>query len=306
MADAAANIASVTQIREDLRKHGYAIYRQLLSSSAVERARKHLEAVVERHLSAAEEVGELVDVCAGLPFEQRLATAYSQCPEHAPCSWVPQVKHSFAFQQLLFRDAALISLIEALTGQEALLAERFNCRAKLPAAASASFPWHQDHAFFRMQYLFKKQPAKRLLAVWAPLVPVDVSNGGVRIAPGSHRLGFLRHIRQGGFLAASLPEAAPPVLAGPVPPLEPGDVLLFTDLTLHSSGANTTTGVRWSADWAFELPQGDELDETLSPPLESGTLARQEALGVLRALAETDDDGAGSALSRGLDKSSKA
>lgn len=237
MADAAADPAVVTQIRADLHEHGYAVCRQLLAPSTIDRARKHLEVAVERHLSAAMESGEIADTCAGLPLEQRLTAAYARCPERAPCSWVAQVKHAFVFQQLLFRDAALITLIEALTGQEAVLAERFNCRAKVAGAAGASFPWHQDHAFFRMQYLLKKQPAKRLLAVWAPLVPVDISNGGVRIAPGSHRLGFLRHGREGGFLAALLPEGAPPALAGPIPPLGPGDVLFFTDLTLHSRKA---------------------------------------------------------------------
>ena len=130
MADAAANIASVTQIREDLRKHGYAIYRQLLSNSAVERARKHLEAVVERHLSAAEEVGELVDVCAGLPFEQRLATAYSQCP-------VPGART----MQLGAAGEALLRLPAApLSRRRAHLTHRSPYRSRSPPRRALQLP----------------------------------------------------------------------------------------------------------------------------------------------------------------------
>ena len=221
-----------------------------------------------------------------------------------------QVKGSFAFQQLLFRDAALTQLVERLTGRPAVLAERFNCRSKLPdAGAAANFPWHQDHAFFRLQYLLRRREPRRLLAVWAPLVEtVDAAAGGIELAAGSHALGFVRHARAGGFLAAKEAEAKgamgraevppPPSLsrrghglkrylhararahtlpplscaAHKVPTLAPGDVLLFTDLTLHRSGANTRAGrVRWSADWAFELQPTD----AICPPLESGASQAQ-------------------------------
>ena len=49
----------------------------------------------------------------------------------------------------------------------------------------------------------KKQAPKRLLAAWAPLVPVDASNGGVELSPGSHRLGYLKHQRDGGFMTVA-------------------------------------------------------------------------------------------------------
>ena len=176
---------------------------------------------------------------------------------------MPQVRGSFVFQGLLFRDASLCALVEALTGgRAAAVASRFNCRAKLRDAPGASFPWHQDHAFFRMQYILKKEEPKRLLAAWAPLVAVGAHNGGVELLPGSHAAGFVRHGRAGGFLAA----AAPPAARGVVPDLEPGDVLLFTDLTLHCSGPNSTDEARWSADWAYELEDGDDV----CPPLEGG------------------------------------
>jgi len=112
-------------------------------------ALKHLEAAVDRHLADAVAKGTVPDACAGLPFEERMAAAYRASPEAAPCSWVPQTRTSFAFQQLLFRDAALCELVSRLTGGwEAQVASRYNCRCKLPDAGGAVFPWHQDHSLF--------------------------------------------------------------------------------------------------------------------------------------------------------------
>ena len=306
MTDAATTTATTARVEADLRKHGYSIVRQLLPETAINRARAHLEKCVDKHLAAEVEAGRLSDACAGLPLEERMARAYAHDPEAAPCSWVPQTKHAFAFQQLLFRDPTLCALVSDLTGgRPAEVASRYNCRCKLPDAAGAAFPWHQDHAFFRMQYLLKKQEPKRLLAAWAPLVVVDAANGGVEYAAGSHAGGFRKHHRAGGFLTVTEGErlswsgeppaeaketslqngrsngcngsssngnGAPPPqqhtgsvsdIYGVVPTLYPGDVIFFTDLTMHRSGLNTSKAARWSADWAYELKEEDGI----CPPL---------------------------------------
>ena len=252
------------RVRRELRSRGFAIVRQLLPPTAIERARKHLETAVERHLGQQLAEGKLQHTWPDLPLEERMVQAYAGNMEAAPCSWVPQVRTSFVFQQLLFRDPSLCALVSELTaGRPAEVASRFNCRCKLPDTSGAAFPWHQDHAFFRMQYLLKKQAPKRLLAAWAPLVTVDASNGGVEYAVGSHLHGFRKHRREGGFL--TMAQDALSELRGELPTLEPGDVLLFTDLTLHRSGVNLAPTARWSADWAYELLDSDDI----CPPLEA-------------------------------------
>ena len=266
------------RVRRELISDGYSIVRQLLPPAAIARARKHLETSVEKHLNAEVAAGNLDNTFAELALEERMARAYAHNPEAAPCSWVPQTKHAFAFQQLLFRDASLCALISELTsGREAVVASRYNCRCKLPGAPGAAFPWHQDHAFFRMQYMLKKQEPKRLLAAWAPLVTVDAANGGVEYAAGSHRRGFHKHHRAGGFMTVKESESLvwrePPgrevagsasEMRGEIPTLEPGDVMFFTDLSFHRSGLNTSTTARWSADWAYEMLPTDPV----CPPLE--------------------------------------
>jgi len=94
-----------------------------------------------------------------------------------------------------------------------------------------------------------------------------------RTDQASHALGFVRHGRSGSFLAAHQRPPLPERLAGVVPPLQPGDVLLFTDLTLHRSGANTTPHARWSADWAYELLASD----AICPPIEPRACAAEVA-----------------------------
>lgn len=111
---------------------------------------------------------------------------------------------------------------------------------------------------------------------------VGATNGGVQLSPGSHRAGFVPHRREGGFLTAARgafaarsggPAAAAPEAVLPV--LSPGDVLLFTDLTMHRSGVSCASTARWSADWAYELEEGD----TVCPPLGAGA-ATTEAVAV--------------------------
>ena len=295
--------ATAERVRRELTDDGYSIVRNLLPPTAIGRARAHLEKCVDKHLAAQVDKGAIADACAGLPFEERMARAYADNPEAAPCSWVPETKHSFAFQQLLFRDASLTALISELTnGREAVVASRYNCRCKLPNATGAAFPWHQDHAFFRMQYLLKKQEPKRLLAAWAPLVTVDAANGGVEYASGSHLRGFRKHQRKGGFLTVvpheTLTWNEPPAegtgcrradasagdgdtamaiegsaseMRGVIPTLEPGDVIFFTDLSFHRSGLNASTTARWSADWAYEILPSDPV----CPALESTAVERE-------------------------------
>ena len=55
-----------------------------------------------------------------------------------------------------------------------------------------------------------------------------------------------------------------------LPALHPGDVLLFTDLTLHRSGPNVAKTARWSADWAYELSDEDPITPTLEPQVVMG------------------------------------
>lgn len=257
-------------VRDELREHGYVVVRGIIDPAAIARARAHLEKAVGAHLDQACSAGAIHDHCTDQSLETGLVRAYADTdPDAAPISWVAQTKSSFVFQQLLFRDASLCRLVELLLGRPATVVSRFNVRSKLPGSESVNFPWHQDHAYFRLQYLMRKQPVCRLVGVWAPLLPADSTSGVIELHPGSHLRGFVRHRRAGDFLTVS--DQFRPTTGGEAPSLEPGDVVLFTDLTMHRSGPNLSGVVRWTADWAFEMTEGDDVCPQLHPTGERAT-----------------------------------
>lgn len=96
------------------------------------------------------------------------------------------------------------------------------------------FPWHQDQAFWPIE-------ARSGAVCWLALDAVDSSNGGVEVAPGSHRgptgpsidlhSGLAQHGSRGTAWRPS---------AGVVPRLAPGDALLFHAACWHRSNRNHT------------------------------------------------------------------
>ena len=95
------------------------------------------------------------------------------------------------------------------------------------------FPWHQDNG-----YTFVEPQA--YLTVWIALTDATVDNGCPQVVPGLHRLGTLRH-RWVDPLGFECFADHPDKVAAEVPA---GGAVLFSSLTPHLTGPNTTDGVR--------------------------------------------------------------
>jgi phytanoyl-CoA hydroxylase len=95
------------------------------------------------------------------------------------------------------------------------------------------FPWHQDNGYAFVE-------PQQYLTVWLALTDATESNGCPVVAPGFHRLGTLEHryVDPLGFECLSSPEGA---IAAPVPA---GGAVVFSSLTPHLTGPNTTDAVR--------------------------------------------------------------
>ena len=95
------------------------------------------------------------------------------------------------------------------------------------------FPWHQDSG-----YGFVRPQA--YLTCWVPLTEATVDNGCPWISPGVHRAGTLAHrwIDPIGLGCMDEVDGAVPAEASP------GDVVVFSSLTPHLTGPNTTDAVR--------------------------------------------------------------
>jgi ectoine hydroxylase-related dioxygenase (phytanoyl-CoA dioxygenase family) len=95
-----------------------------------------------------------------------------------------------------------------------------------------TFPWHQDNGY---TYLEPQQ----YLTCWVALTDATRENGCPWVVPGLHRLGTLEHwMTDAGWQCLREPQGTVPVEA------RAGSVVVFSSLTPHATGPNTTDAVR--------------------------------------------------------------
>jgi len=96
------------------------------------------------------------------------------------------------------------------------------------------FPWHQDNG-----YTFVRP--QQYLTCWVSLTDATENNGCPWVVPGIHRSGTLKHeMTDLGWRCLEQPEGAIPV------PVRAGSVVVFSSLTPHRTGPNSSDGVRKS------------------------------------------------------------
>jgi phytanoyl-CoA hydroxylase len=95
------------------------------------------------------------------------------------------------------------------------------------------FPWHQDNGYAFVE-------PQQYLTVWLALTDATLANGCPMVAPGFHRLGTIAHtyVDPLGWECLRDPEGT---VAAEVPA---GGAVVFSSLTPHLTGLNTTDEVR--------------------------------------------------------------
>lgn len=99
-------------------------------------------------------------------------------------------------------------------------------------------PWHQDSAYWGTS-------DETMTNVFVPLTPSNKRNGGVHFFPGSHLLGrIFHHVEDDGFgfqnLVCNVTAFKEPVC----PDVNPGDLIICHNLTVHGSFSNDTDATR--------------------------------------------------------------
>lgn len=125
------------------------------------------------------------------------------------------------------------------------------------------FPWHQDNGYTFVE-------PQQYLTCWVPLTPATIENGCPQVVPGVHRIGTLRHqyVDPLGFECFRDGESV--VEDAVAAPAGLGDVVVFSSLTPHLTGPNTTPDVRKAYILQY-APAGSEIlrgDPDAGPPVE--------------------------------------
>jgi len=117
------------------------------------------------------------------------------------------------------------------------------CRLVSPGALDLTTPPHQDAAYLK--------DADLVWTAWMALGACPVALGPLALLPGSHAGGLRPHapvVAGGGVVGTDVPDDAP-WHAGD---LAPGDVLLFSALTVHRALPNVTADqLRVSVDYRY-------------------------------------------------------
>jgi ectoine hydroxylase-related dioxygenase (phytanoyl-CoA dioxygenase family) len=95
------------------------------------------------------------------------------------------------------------------------------------------FPWHQDNG-----YTFVRP--QQYLTIWLALTDATVEAGCPWVAPGRHLAGTLRH----RYVEPLGHECFEDVEGAVAAPVRAGGAVVFSSLTPHMTGPNTTGGVR--------------------------------------------------------------
>lgn len=149
--------------------------------------------------------------------------------------------------QTFISQQKIIDLLKNLIGPD-IWVRWDQAVAKGPGADT--FPWHQDNSYSRLKDMHYQ--------LWVALTEMTPDNGGLWLQPGSHRGRLPHHLVGREQIYSGTPES--PVFID----AKPGDVVIFSSLTLHSTTPNITQSTRWA--YVVEYMSLKHIDPYIKPP----------------------------------------
>ena len=130
------------------------------------------------------------------------------------------------------QDDRFLAMSQSLLGPDIVL--HHTKLFQKPPSSGAPFPVHQDWSYFPTKY-------DTMIAATVFLSDADEDTGGIRVYPGSHKLGRLEN--SSGMQPSESLNAYPLAQATPINARR-GDVLFFSYFTLHGSLPNRSNNPR--------------------------------------------------------------
>lgn len=210
---------------------------------------REISAHLDARARALHADGLIRDLHADAPFATRFALLSAQSDEIHGGNDTTDILGDELFR--LMRHPRMLAAIAALVGPEITLNPIQHLRAKPPAAAGRRIgyyevPWHQDSGVTTPD-----SDAALLVTAWTPLLGASAEMGCMRLIPGFHRRGHVRHVSDPAY-GTTIDPALVPADGHVVAACEPGEVVLMGQFTPHCSTPNTSRICRWSLDLRYQ------------------------------------------------------
>ncbi len=244
--DSSAFLLDGDALRDRAHRDGYLCLREVLPAADVERVRRDILGVCDRHGWLDPEADPSTGVArTGIRLregEPEYMAAYDE------------IQRLEAFHSLAHAPR-LLAVLGRLLAEPVLPHPRNIARVVFPQNNRFTTPAHQDYVHI--------QGTPETWTVWAPLGDCPEELGGLEILSGSHRLGLLpvRSAYGAGGLGVETEGLG---LEWHTGPLAAGDVLLFHSHTVHRGRDNRTPDrLRLSVDYRYQ---------PISHPITAGSL----------------------------------
>jgi ectoine hydroxylase-related dioxygenase (phytanoyl-CoA dioxygenase family) len=217
-------------------EHGYVLVPGAFTGEFLEQMRDEVDAMIAR----ASKAGRQLEAHWGGDWREQVNVEGDK--QSRSVLSIHKVHEHSAFFTRMLTDPRLVDPVAAIIGPNVQLHHTL-MHAK-PPRIGAAFPMHQDYDYF---------PHKLDTMVAATLYLDDAGpeNGCLVVMPGSHKRGYIEHTHKGSH---HLPlEQFPIEKATPVP-MQAGDLLIFSYLTIHGSTPNTSDRCRRMVLFEFRSP----------------------------------------------------
>ncbi|MEZ4620482.1 MAG: phytanoyl-CoA dioxygenase family protein [Caldilineaceae bacterium] len=254
--------------RADFERDGYLLLEDWLTAADLAPVIAEYDTYIACRAQELYAAGLLTETYEQLSFTQRLAAISAQSGLLYPELDIMHLRGRAMFAFL--HHPMVLDLAEALIGPELICSPIQHVRPKLPSGLTprGSDPhvvhWHQDAGV-----AWAEADPYFILTMWIPLVDATPENGCLRVVPGVHQAGLLPHRTKRGTGTAIHGDllAGKPIVTVPA---RKGSVVLMHKHTPHSSGRNTSDGVRWSMDLRYQAT-----GTATGRPFPSGSLLSQ-------------------------------
>ncbi len=231
--------ASGEQLRAVMDENGYLFFRRLVPADEVLAVRRGVLELC-REAGWLDPARDLMDgvVAAGVEPLTEGKPAYMEV--YRKVLRLPRF-HDFP------AHPASMSVAHKLLGNDVLVHPRRIGRITFPNNTAATTPPHQDHFYIR--------GTVNTFSVWAPLGDCPTSLGGLAVAAGSHRHGYIEHsVTHPGAVGGRGVPVDEQETAWHTADFEVGDALFFHAYTIHKALPNLSADrLRISTDNRYQL-----------------------------------------------------